>query len=70
MTTKRAALLAIPDRRKVQWHPPPNQDAILVSYGKSPATSRPLESPASGGVFVNFCLGHAWWLFDAVAKRD
>ena len=38
-----------PDRRKVQWHPPPNQDAVLVSYGKSPATSRPLESPAESG---------------------
>ena len=38
-----------PERRKVQWHPPPNQDAILVSYGKSPATSRPLESPAESG---------------------
>ena len=38
-----------PDRRKVQWHPPPNQDAVLVSYGKSPASSRPLESPAESG---------------------
>ena len=36
-----------PERRKVQWHPPPNQDAVLVSYGKSPATSRPAKSAPS-----------------------
>lgn len=38
-----------PDRRKVQWAPPPGQDAILVSYGKSPYPKRPLESPAESG---------------------
>ena len=42
-----------PDRRVVQWEPPPGQEAVLVSYGRSPSSGgRPpdraamLESPA------------------------
>lgn len=44
-----------PELRVVQWEPPPGQEAVLVSYGRSPASDRPdrramLESPAPSEV--------------------
>ena len=51
--------------------PAPEPGRHLVSYGKSPATSRPLESPSQSGRQVSLKIaelrGGSLW---RVAKRD